>query len=124
MKDLIRWQRCSVGREGDPDRRHSKPAGGSCQQSILWTILRLIIRSNLDLLLSVTVNEIRAAGSPGANSSGANPDPRAGQKRLQVQYHRIRFSQEVAGQNKIQYDSDAPQRPIPLAALGYHGLKD
>src|SRR5260221_436192 len=44
MKDLIRWQRCSVGREGDPDRRHSKPAGGSGQQSIWATILRLIIR--------------------------------------------------------------------------------
>jgi Family of unknown function (DUF6263) len=75
--------------------------------------------SNLDLLLSVTVTEIRPAGV-----QGAKPDPRAGQKRLQVQYHRIRFSQEVAGQNKIQYDSDAPQRPIPLPALGYHGLKD
>jgi len=24
----------------------------------------------------------------------------------------------------VQYDSDAPQRPVPLSALGYHGLKD
>jgi len=76
-------------------------------------------RSNLDLLLSVTVNEIREPGGP-----RNNPDPRGGQKRLQVQYHRIRFSQEVAGQNKVQYDSDAPQRPLSLAAIGYHGLKD
>ena len=80
-----------------------------------WTISR----SNLEMLLSVTVNEIHEPdrGQPPA-------DPRAGQKKLQVQYHRVRFSQELPGGNKVDYDSDAPALPIPLAAQGYHGLKD
>jgi hypothetical protein len=78
-----------------------------------------ISRSNLEMLLSVTVSEIHdpARGQPPA-------DPRAGQKKLQVQYHRVRFSQELPGRNKVDYNSDAPVFPIPLAAQGYHGLKD
>jgi hypothetical protein len=80
-----------------------------------WTISR----SNLEMLLSVTVNEIREP------NRGQQPaDPRAGQKKLLVQYHRVRFSQELPGRNKVDYDSDAPAFPIPLAAQGYHGLKD
>lgn len=80
-----------------------------------WTISR----SNLEMLLSVTVNEIHEP------AGGKQPaDARAGQKKLQVQYHRVRFSQELPGRKKVDYDSDAPLLPIPLVAQGYHGLKD
>lgn len=80
-----------------------------------WTISR----SNLEMLLSVTVTEIHEP------DRGQQPaDPRAGQKKLLVQYHRVRFSQELPGRKKVEYDSDAPAGPIPLAAQGYHGLKD
>ena len=78
-----------------------------------------ISRSSLEMLLSVTVNEIHES-LPGQTPA----DPRAGQKKLQVQYHRVRFSQQLPGRNKVEYDSDAPALPIPLAAQGYHGLKD
>jgi hypothetical protein len=78
-----------------------------------------ISRSNLEMLLSVTVNEIHEP------DRGQKPaDPRAGQKKLLVQYHRVRFSQELPGRNKVEYDSNAPVFPIPLVAQGYHGLKD
>lgn len=80
-----------------------------------WTISR----SNLEMLLSVTVSEIHEP-----DRGQQPPDPRAGQKKLQVQYHRVRFSQELPGRNKVDYDSNAPVLPIPLAAQGYHGLKD
>jgi hypothetical protein len=78
-----------------------------------------ISRSNLEMLLSVTVNEIHEP------DRGKQPaDPRAGQKKLLVQYHRVRFSQELPGRKKVDYDSEAPVLPIPLVAQGYHGLKD
>lgn len=76
-------------------------------------------RSNLEMLLSVTVSEIH---EPDLGKQPA--DPRAGQKKLLVQYHRVRFSQELPGRKKVDYDSDAPVLPIPLVAQGYHGLKD
>src|SRR5579872_5552151 len=78
-----------------------------------------ISRSNLEMLLSVTVSEIHQP-----DSGKAPADPRAGQKKLLVQYHRVRFSQELPGRKKVDYDSDAPVLPIPLVAQGYHGLKD
>jgi hypothetical protein len=78
-----------------------------------------VSRSNLEMLLSVTVNEIHEP------DRGKQPaDPRAGQKKLLVQYHRVRFSQELPNRKKVDYDSDAPVLPIPLVAQGYHGLKD
>jgi hypothetical protein len=78
-----------------------------------------VSRSNLEMLLSVTVNEIHEP------DHGKQPaDPRAGQKKLLVQYHRVRFSQELPNRKKVDYDSDAPVLPIPLVAQGYHGLKD
>jgi hypothetical protein len=78
-----------------------------------------VSRSNLEMLLSVTVNEIHDV-----DPAQQPPEPRAGQKKLLVQYHRVRFGQELPGRNKVDYDSDAPVLPISLAALGYHGLKD
>jgi hypothetical protein len=79
-----------------------------------------VSRSSLEMLLSVTVKEIR----PPAGSGPKFDDPRAGEKRLEVQYHRVQFSQQLPGRKTIEYNSDAPVLPIPLAALGYHGLKD
>ncbi|MBI3863534.1 MAG: hypothetical protein HY290_16715 [Planctomycetia bacterium] len=78
-----------------------------------------ISRSNLEMLLSITVREIRPPAT-GRNSD----DPRAGEKRLEVQYHRVQFSQQLPGRKKVEYNSDAPVNPIPPFALGYHGLKD
>lgn len=75
--------------------------------------------SSLELLLSVTVEEVYK-GDP----TKSDLDTRAGQKRFQVRYHRVRFSQELPGQPKIEYDSADPPRVVPLVAQGYHGLKD
>jgi hypothetical protein len=79
-----------------------------------------VSRSSLEILLSVTVKEIRPMSTRGP---GFN-DPRAGEKRLEVQYHHVQFSQELPGRPKIEYNSDAPVFPIPLSAVCYHGLKD
>ena len=76
------------------------------------------VRGLLDLLMSVTVEEVRAPDSDQASGNA---------RRLRVKYHRVRFSQEFPdGRNNVQYDSDAPppDYQIPLEALGYHGLKD
>ncbi|MGE5193921.1 MAG: DUF6263 family protein [Deltaproteobacteria bacterium] len=76
-------------------------------------------RSTLEMLMSVTVEEIHPLdGRP------QGLDPRSGQKRLQVNYHRVRFSQDLPGQPRLEYDSNVPTSPVPQAALGYHGLKD
>jgi hypothetical protein len=79
-----------------------------------------ISTSSLEMLLSITVQEIR----PPVGRGSRFDDPRAGEKRLEVQYHRIRFSQQLPGNDCLEYDSDSPVLPIPLAAVGYHGLKD
>lgn len=79
----------------------------------------LTSHSTLEMLLSVTVGEIYKS-----DPQRPQPDPRDGQKRLQVKYHRVHFTQEVPGQPKVEYDSEAPVYPLPLAAQGYHGLKD
>ena len=74
--------------------------------------------STLELLLGVTVEEIYRA-EPGRTEK----DSRDGQKRLQVAYQRIRYSQDLPGQ-EIHYDSEQPPARIPLEVQGYHGLKD
>jgi hypothetical protein len=76
-------------------------------------------RSTLEILMVVTVEEIHPSDSqpPGL-------DPRSGQKRLQVNYQRVRFSAELPGQPRVDYDSLASPPTVPRAALGYHGLKD
>ena len=77
-----------------------------------------VSRSRLEMMLSVTLQEIYR--SP-PNQTGK--DPREGQKRFQVRYHRVKFSQDVPG-NAVEYDSAAPPNPVPLAAQVYHGLRD
>ncbi len=75
-------------------------------------------RSTLEMLLSVTVEEIHERAA-----SATQTDPQEGHKRLQVKYHRVRFSQTLPGRN-VEYDSQSPPNPIPLEAQAYHGLKD
>jgi hypothetical protein len=78
-----------------------------------------VSRSILETLMTVSVEEIHRV-------DGQHPelDPRSGQKRLLVKFERIRFSQELPGQPRVDYDSTAPAGPLPPAALAYHGLKD
>jgi hypothetical protein len=76
-------------------------------------------RSTLEMLMSVTIEEIRQP-----DRKHPELDPRSGQKRLQVNYLRLHYLQELPGQPHVEYDSMAPVFPIPQAALGYHGLKD
>jgi hypothetical protein len=76
-------------------------------------------RSTLEMLMSVTIEEIRQP-----DRQHPELDPRSGQKRLQVNYLRLHYLQELPGQPRVEYDSMAPVFPIPQAALGYHGLKD
>lgn len=77
-----------------------------------------ISQSKLELTLLVTLQEI-IQNDP----QSAVKDPRDGQKRFQVRYHRVKFSQNMPGQ-EVEYDSNAPPNPVPLAAQVYHGLKD
>lgn len=78
-----------------------------------------VIKSTLELQMAVIVQEIRPVDP-------AKPkDPSSGAKRLQVKYHRVRFSQQFPNPlNNVAYDSENPGKQIPLEALGYHGLKD
>jgi hypothetical protein len=75
--------------------------------------------STLEILMEVTVEEIHQSDGPPQEL-----DPRSGQKRLQVNYQRVRFSQDLPGQPRLEYDSLAATHPVPQAAAGYHGLKD
>ena len=61
-------------------------------------------QSRLELLLAITVEEIRED-----------------RKQLGVRYHHIHYSQNVAGK-KLVYDSRNPQYPVPLEVQAYHGL--
>ena len=83
--------------------KQPSPQGG-------WTLSH----SNLELLLSITVEEVRAVPL-GKDQPGV--------KRLGVKYHRVRFTQDVPG-NEADYDSDHPPRAVPLALQAYHGLRD
>jgi hypothetical protein len=76
-------------------------------------------RSTLEMLMSVTIEEIHQP-----DRQHAELDPRSGQKRLQVNFLRLHYLQELPGQARVEYDSIAPVYPVPQAALGYHGLKD
>ncbi len=62
--------------------------------------------SKLELMLSLVVEEARGDD-----------------RRLRVQYHRIRFAQDLGGQ-LVEYNSEAPGASIPTEALAYAGLKD
>lgn len=79
----------------------------------------VVSHSILEILMSVSIEEIHHP-----DSQHPELDPRSGQKRLLVKFERVRFSQELPGQPRVEYDSNAPTFPIPQAALGYHGLKD
>jgi hypothetical protein len=75
----------------------------------------IVSRSALEMLLSATVEEIHPV-----ERQHAEADSRSGQKRLQVKYQHIHFSQDVPGQPRVEYDSNAPAFPIPQVAEGYH----
>lgn len=62
--------------------------------------------SKLELMLSLIVEEARGDD-----------------RRLRVQYHRVRFAQDLGGQF-IEYNSETPGNSIPVEALAYAGLKD
>jgi hypothetical protein len=76
-------------------------------------------RSTLELLMTVTLEEV-----PPSDHRQPELDARSGQKRWQVTYHRLRFSQELPGQPRIDYDSTAPSGAVPPVAMGYHGLRN
>jgi len=69
--------------------------------------------------MTVTLEEV-----PSSDHRQPERDLRSGQKRWQVTYHRLRFSQELPGQPRIDYDSAAPSAPVPAVAMGYHGLRN
>src|SRR5579872_5277233 len=62
-----------------------------------------VSRSTLEMLISVTVEEVHAA-----DRRRAEVDPRSGQKRMLSTFHHMRFFQELPGQPRIEYDSNAP----------------
>lgn len=62
--------------------------------------------SKLELMLSLIVEEARGDD-----------------RRLRVQYHRVRFAQDLGGQF-VEYNSETPGGNIPMEALAYAGLKD
>lgn len=62
--------------------------------------------SKLELMLSLVVEETRGDDH-----------------RLRVQYHRVRFAQDLGGQ-LVEYNSEMPGASIPTEALAYAGLKD
>ena len=76
-------------------------------------------RSTLEMLMTVTLEEV-----PPRDHRQPELDARSGQKRWQVTYHRLRFSQELPGQSRVEYDSIAPAGPVPPVAMGYHGLRN
>lgn len=78
-----------------------------------WTVSR----SSLELSLSIAV------GVPeGAIVQVSHGGPPAG-RRMRVQFERVHFAQELAGQARLEYDSAAGSAPPPAAAC-YAGLSD
>ena len=63
-------------------------------------------RSTLELLLAIEVEEVRD-----------------GNKRLGVRYHRVRYRQDIAGE-QVEYDSEAPPHSLPAELQIYAGLLD
>lgn len=78
-----------------------------------------VSRSTLEMLISVTIEEVHAA-----DRQRADVVPRSGQKRLLATFHHVRLVQELPGQPRVEYDSNAVHYPVPSAAVGWHGLKD
>jgi len=61
-------------------------------------------QSSLELSMNLRVEEIRERS-----------------RRLRVSYHRVRYTQDVAGE-RVDFDSETAQAPVPLPARAYHGL--
>ena len=61
-------------------------------------------RSHLRMLMTITVEEVRDR-----------------QRRLQVRYQQVQFSQEIDGRQTV-YDSRLADRPVPLDLAAYQGL--
>ncbi len=78
-----------------------------------------VSRSVVETWLTVSIEEIRRV-----ESQRPEQNARGDQKRMLVKFDRIRFSQELPGQPRIEYDSSTPTEPVPPAALAYQGLKD
>lgn len=64
-------------------------------------------RSLLELLLAIVVEDVRSDG----------------RKLLSVRYQRVRYVQEIDGE-RIEFDSTAPPRSVPLAVEPYRRLVD
>lgn len=60
--------------------------------------------STMELSLAITVEE-----------------ERGGHKRMGVRYDRVRYRQDIAGE-QIEFDSQNPQEPLPMAVKAYAGL--
>jgi hypothetical protein len=76
-------------------------------------------RSTVEMLMTVTLEEVHQS-----DRQQPELDPRSGQKRWQVTYHRLRLSHELPGQPRVEYDSSGPASPVPPIAMGYHGLRN
>jgi len=63
-------------------------------------------KTRIELLLAIRVQEVRD-----------------GRKRLRVDYRRVKYEQDIAGET-VEYDSTSPGEMIPPAAQAYHGLVD
>jgi hypothetical protein len=66
-------------------------------------------RTELELLIHITVEEVVKTGE------------RAGQTRMSVQYHRVRYLQEMGGRI-LEFDSRKPASRLPPALQAYRGL--
>jgi hypothetical protein len=103
-------------------------------------------RSSIELMLSVTFEgSLKGAGSvtlaeatrpaddgrpaeqyphpPTGAAAARNSIDQLDKSVFSVLYHRVRFVQEIPGQQRVEYDSDAPPARLPPEATAYHGLK-
>ena len=83
----------------------------SVEQTLVQTSAQGELTSNsyLEMLLALTVEEIPEGGE------------RAGQKRMGVKYHRVKFRQDLSGK-RLDYDSQSAGTAIPPEVQPYHGL--
>lgn len=112
----------------DQTLQQSTPQGVATSRSTLEMLLSVTFEGYLKGAGGVMLAEAARPAERDPRSAVVAPDSRDSieqfdRTEFNVRYHRVRFVQEIPGQPKVEYDSDAPPARLPAEAIAYHGLK-